>query len=174
MEHRFTALGFDLAEASVRSLREALPGWEIQLFAGPTSDSRRPDWDRSEVDLIVVEARGPEAETLALCHLLLHCTQLSRDNGKESANALGPRGSLQTKAQRDHAPLFVLVSAGQEGLVKAALEAGAHGCLILPVDAKEVASMLARARAGNQPGRHTDTREQAQGQDRWRDEGGEG
>jgi len=45
---------------------------------------------------------------------------------------------------------------------------------MLPIDAKEVASMLVRAQAGNQPGRHTLNLEKAQTEDRWRDDGGEG
>jgi hypothetical protein len=34
--------------------------------------------------------------------------------------------------------------------------------------------MLARAHAGNQPGRHTLNLDQAQREDRWRDDGGQG
>jgi hypothetical protein len=45
---------------------------------------------------------------------------------------------------------------------------------MLPINAKEVASMLVHARAGNQPGRHTDNLEGAQSEDRWRDDGGQG
>jgi hypothetical protein len=37
-----------------------------------------------------------------------------------------------------------------------------------------VAAMLARAREGNQPGRHTLGFDRAQHVDRWRDEGGQG
>jgi hypothetical protein len=66
------------------------------------------------------------------------------------------------------------VPSGQESLVRAALEAGADSCLVLPVDAKEVASMLARRRQGTQPGRHTLNLDQAQREDRWRDDGGQG
>jgi hypothetical protein len=68
----------------------------------------------------------------------------------------------------------VLVPSGQGPLVRAALEAGAHSCLLLPIYAKEVASMLVHARAGNQPGRHTLNLEGAQCEDRWRDDGGQG
>jgi hypothetical protein len=58
--------------------------------------------------------------------------------------------------------------------VWAALEAGADSCLVLPVHAKGVASMLVHARAGNQPGRHTLNLDQAQIEGRWRDDGGQG
>jgi len=39
---------------------------------------------------------------------------------------------------------------------------------------KEVVGVLAHARAGNQPGRHTLNLDQAQIEDRWRDDGGQG
>ncbi len=87
---------------------------------------------------------------------------------------MGLRGGLLNPTRRIDAPLLVLVYPGQEALVRAALEAGAHSCLILPICAKEVASMLAHARAGNQPGRHTLNLEGAQREDRWRDTGGQG
>jgi len=44
----------------------------------------------------------------------------------------------------------------------------------LPVHAKDVASMLVHAKAGNQQGRHTLDLERAQAEDRWRDDGGQG
>jgi hypothetical protein len=65
------------------------------------------------------------------------------------------------------------VSGGQEALVRAALEAGANSCLVLPVHAKDLVTMLTRARAGNRPGRHTLGLDRAQREDRWRDDGGE-
>jgi len=68
----------------------------------------------------------------------------------------------------------MLVPRGQEYLVAAALKAGAHSCLVLPIHAADVASMLLHARAGNQPGRHTLNLEGAQTEDRWRDVGGQG
>ena len=71
-------------------------------------------------------------------------------------------------------PLLVLVPAGQESLVKATLEAGADGCLVLPIHAKQVASMVIRAHQAKQPGRHTLNVERAQAEDRWRDDGGQG
>jgi hypothetical protein len=45
---------------------------------------------------------------------------------------------------------------------------------MLPINAKDVASMLLHAQTGNQPGRHTLDLEHAQTEDRWRDDGGEG
>jgi len=45
---------------------------------------------------------------------------------------------------------------------------------MLPINTKDVASMLVHAQAGNQPGRHTLDLEKAQTEDRWRDDGGEG
>jgi AmiR/NasT family two-component response regulator len=90
------------------------------------------------------------------------------------AETSGRREGLLKQTGRIHTPVLVLVSPGQEAFVRAALEAGAHSCLILPINAKEVASMLVRAGAGNQPGRHTLNLERAQSEDRWRDDGGQG
>jgi len=45
---------------------------------------------------------------------------------------------------------------------------------MLPINPKDVASMLVHAQEGNQPGRHTLDLEQAQTEDRWRDDGGQG
>jgi DNA-binding NarL/FixJ family response regulator len=70
--------------------------------------------------------------------------------------------------------LLVLVPPDREAMVRAALEAGADGCLLLPVHPKDLIASLARAREGNRPGRHTLDRDRAQREDQWRDEGGEG
>lgn len=159
---------------SLSSLRKALPGWKIETLAGATETSLTDQWHPGEVDLLVVQAHDEATRTLAFCRFLVRCAVFSSDSQKEVADILGPRGSLQTQAQRAHVPLLVLVPAGQEDLVKSALEAGAHSCLVLPFDAKDVATMLVHAHAGNQPGRHTDDLEGAQSEDRWRDEGGQG
>lgn len=166
------AIAFDLDPASLSSLRKALPEWEIEMHAEVTEPPLTDRWRPGEVDLLVVQAQ--DEGTLALCRFLVGCAVLSGDSRKEVADILGPRGSLQTQAQRAHAPLLVLVPAGQEHVVTSALEVGAHSCLMLPIDAKDVTSMLVHARAGNRPGRHTQDLEGPQGQDRWRDDGGQG
>jgi len=109
-----------------------------------------------------------------LCRFLTFCTSYSGDSRKEVAEAAGRHGNGQDEEPRADAPLLVLVPPGQEALVAPALEAGAHSCLMLPIYAKEVASMLVHARAGNQPGRHTLNLEAAQSENRWRDDGGQG
>jgi hypothetical protein len=174
MNDRLKAIAFDLDRASLLSLREALPGWEIEALTGTTAISLHHDWNPGEVDLLVVQARAELASTLALCRVLGRRGVFSMNSGEEAADILGPRGSLQTQAQRAHAPLLVLLTPGQESCIKAVLEAGAHSCLMLPINAKEVASMLVHARAGNQPGRHTLNLERAQSEDGSRDDGGEG
>src|SRR5205807_8004054 len=94
----------------------------------------------------------------------------------------GPRGKrdeaglsrvLPGSPRSPDAPLVVLIPPDREALVGTALEAGAHRCLVLPLRPLEVTSVLAHARTGNQPGRHTLNLEQVQRKDRWRDEGGE-
>jgi DNA-binding response OmpR family regulator len=149
MPHRPKVIAFDVDPDSLVSLRQAFPEWEIEAINGATTDSLARDWDPGAADLLVVGARDQVAETLGLC-----------------------RG-LRSQAERAHTPLLVLVAPAQEALVRAALKAGAHSCLVLPVHAKELVSVVARARAGNQPGRHTLGLDRAQREDSWRDDGGE-
>jgi DNA-binding response OmpR family regulator len=150
MSNRSIAVAYDLDAASLISLREALSGWEIEVVNGATIRSLTRDWNPGTADLLVVTARDQVAETLGLC-----------------------RG-LRSQAGRAHTSLLVLVSSGQEAVVRAVLEAGADSCLVLPVHAKQVVSMLARVRQGNRPGRHTLNLDRAQAEDLWRDDGGQG
>jgi hypothetical protein len=168
------AIAFDLDPASLLSLREALPGWEVVVVRGATAASLAQDWDPGAAGLLVVKAREEVAETLGLCRFLVCCGLFSTDARKGGVETSGRHGNRQNQPPRAGAPLLVLVPPGQEPLVRAALEAGADSCLVLPVHAKEVASMLARGRRGNQPGRHTLDLDGAQGEDRWRDDGGQG
>jgi hypothetical protein len=69
---------------------------------------------------------------------------------------------------------LVLIPPSRKGSVRYVLEAGAHSCLMLPINAEDVASMLVHAQVGNQPGRHTLGLERAQIEDRWQDDGGQG
>ncbi len=116
---------------------------------GATTGSLTRDWNPAAVDLLVIGARDQVAETLGLC-----------------------RG-LRSQAGRAHTPLLVLMRPAQEALVRAVLDAGAHSCLVLPVHAKDLVSMVTRVRMGNQPGRHTLGLDRAQCEDQWRDNGGE-
>lgn len=150
MPHQLRAVAFDLDRASLISLREAFPEWEIEVVKDATTGSLTQDWDPGAADLLVVGAGDHMAETLGLC-----------------------RG-FGSQAGRAFTPLLVLVSPAKEGFVRAALHAGANGCLVLPIHAKEVVSMLARAHEGNHPGRHTLNLDPAQREDRWRDDGGQG
>jgi len=170
---RSRLVAFDVDAASLASLRAALPEWEIESVNGATPASLSGHWDPSVADLLVVGPGDNASETLGLCRLLSLCTAHSPEARREGMETLAPEPSPQRTAVRN-APLFVLVPAGQETLVGAVLEAGAHSCLRLPIHAKEVASMLVHARAGNQPGRHTLDLEGAQNEDSWRDDGGEG
>jgi hypothetical protein len=144
------AITFEVDGDSLASLREAFPGWEFEEAHGAVAALPR-GWTPGTAAVVVVGARADVAETLALCRFLA-----------------GPR------ARRAAVPTLVLLRPGQENLVEAVLEAGAHSCLVLPIHAKDAARMLARTRAGNQPGRHTRNLEQAQTEDRWRDDGGQG
>ena len=164
MPDRFRVIAFDLDEASLIHLKEAFPAGVVEAINGATAASLAHDWNPGRADLLVVRARDEAAETLGLCRFLVRCSAFSTD----------ARGQQQNQRHRADAPLLVLVSPGQEAFVRAALEAGAHSCLIMPIHAKEVASMVARAEEGNQSGRHMLTLDQARSEDRWRDDGGQG
>jgi DNA-binding NarL/FixJ family response regulator len=174
MLHPLRAVVFDLDAASLVSLREALPEWEIEVVNGATAASLTDHWNPGAADLLVVKARAEVIETLGLCRFLVFCGVFSTDAREEAAEGLGLHRNGQNQTRRADAPLLVLVSSGQESLVRAALEAGADACLVLPLHAKEVASMLARVRQGNRPGRHTLSLDPAQPEDPWRDHGGQG
>jgi DNA-binding response OmpR family regulator len=150
MPNQSKAIAFDVDPASLLSLREAFPEWEIEAVQGATPASPTQDWNLVTADLLVVGARDDVTETLGLCRC------------------------LRSQTGRAVTPLLVLVPPAQSALVKDALKAGANSCLVLPVHAKEVAGMLARVRQGNQPGRHTLNLDRAQIEDRWRDDGGQG
>jgi DNA-binding response OmpR family regulator len=143
------AIAFDVDSESLLSLRQAFPDWGIDVRGRATSGLLLSDQDPAAVDLLVLGARDQVMETLELCR------------------------SVRCRAGLAQTPLLVLVQPAQEGLVTAALAAGASSCLILPVHAKELVSMVNRVRAGNRPGRHTLSLHHAQSEDEWRDHGGE-
>jgi DNA-binding response OmpR family regulator len=142
-------VAFDVDPASLVSLRQAFPDAEVEAVKGATTDSLDKDWNPRTADLLVLGTRDNTGETLGLCR------------------------ALRSQLGRALTPLLVLVPTRQDTLVRAALEAGAHSCLTLPVHAKELRAMVTRAEAGNQPGRHTLGLDRAQQEDSWRDEGGE-
>jgi FKBP-type peptidyl-prolyl cis-trans isomerase 2/DNA-binding NarL/FixJ family response regulator len=160
------AVAFDVDAASLASLREALPGWEVVATHGTSAASLARDGaPGGAADLLVVGARDNATEVLGLCRLLAARTPPLA--GTREAAGEAPRGP------RGGAPLLVLVPPEQQTLVGAALEAGARSCLLLPIHPKEVASVLAHARAGSRPGRHTLGLDRAEETDPWQEEGGE-
>ena len=180
MPSQFKAIAFDVDQASLTSLREALPDWVIEVVNGATAASLTRDWNPGTVDLLVVKAGKELAETLELCRFLVSCGVLARDapvvtdSQEEMPKTLGLHRRRRNVARRAASPLLVLVPPRRKSIVKEVLKAGAHSCLMLPINAKDVASMLVHAQAGNQPGRHTLNLERAQTEDRWRDDGGQG
>jgi len=180
MSNHLKVVAFDLDTASLTSLREALPDCVIEVVNGATAASLTRDWNPGTVDLFVVRARKEVAETLELCRFLVSCGVLAKDalvatdSQEEIPKTLGLHRRRRNVGRRSHSPLLVLVPPSRKNIVKDVLKAGAHSCLMLPINAKDVASMLVHAQAGNQPGRHTLNLEKAQTEDRWRDAGGEG
>lgn len=179
-QYQSKVIAFDVDGASLNRLREALPASVIEVVNGATAASLTRDWNPGTVDLLVVEARKEVAETLELCRFLVSSGVLAKDaavvtdSQEESPKTLGMHRRRRNVGRRPHSPLLVLVAPGQNSIVKDVLKAGAHSCLILPINAKDVTSMLVHAQTGNQPGRHTMNLEQAQIEDRWRDDGGQG
>jgi hypothetical protein len=167
-------MAFDVDTNSSASLRQALPGWQIDTVYGATVASLPCDWAPGPVDLLVVGVREDVAETWGLCRFLARYTSAVRASEPGAVESLGLPKNLLEVARRTAVPLLLLLPSGQGVLVEAGLKAGAHSCLMLPINAKEVASMFVHAHAGNQPGRHTLNLEGAQTEDRWRDDGGQG
>ena len=161
MQNQSKVIAFDVDEASLIRLRQALPGCVIDEINGATAASLTRDWDPGTVDLVVVEPRKEAAETLELCRFLVSCGILAMDapmvtdSEEETPKNLGLHRRRPNVGRRPHSPLLVLVPPSRKSIVSDLLKAGAHSCLMLPIDAKDVASMLVHARAGNQPGRHT-------------------
>jgi hypothetical protein len=170
---RSRAVAFNVDSASLASLRDALPGWEIISVNEATAVSLSDHWAPGTADLLIVGTRGNAAETLELCRLLSICAAYTAEAQNAGTQTLAPEQYPARTAAVPNAPLLVLVPVGQEALVGAALEAGAWNCLMLPIHAKEVASMLAHARAGNRPGRHTLGLDRPQQDDLWQEYGGE-
>ena len=63
MTHRLRAVAFDVDAASLISLREALPEWEIEVVNGATVASLTHDRNPG-ADLLVVMARAGVTETV--------------------------------------------------------------------------------------------------------------
>ncbi len=180
MPNRSKAFAFDVDRASLISLRKALPDTAIEVLDGATVASLTRNWNPGTVDLVVVKAGREVAQTLELCRFLVSCGVLGKsapvvtDSQEEMPKILGLHRRRQNVERCAHSPLLVLVPPNRRNIVRDALKAGAHSCLMLPINAKDVARMLVHAQAGNRPGRHTLDSERAQIEDRWRDDGGEG
>jgi hypothetical protein len=174
MTDHLKAVTFDLDPASLSSLHEALPDWELEEVNGATVASLTHDWNPEGVGLLVVKAGRDRADTIDLCHFLGHSCVSPTDSRAGVAETLGLHRSEKNQARRADTPLLVLVPLGQEPLVSAVLEAGANSCLVLPIEPKEVMSMLAHVWEGNAPERHTPALDRPQREDQWRDDGGQG
>lgn len=154
-----TACAFDVDAANLVCLEVALPGWEIRILDGMTAASLPRDWNSAEPSLLVVAIRDDALQSLKLCRFLAGGHRLS-ERLPESAPAL-------------KAMLFVLLPPERQSLVWAMQEAGADRCLFLPLDGDEVADLLYAGRSRD-PNPSLRDREEAQNDNRWRDDGGSG
>ena len=180
MTNGLTVVAFDLDHASLASLREVLPGWQVDIVNGATASTLAAEWDPGVADLMVVQYHENGEDTLGVCRFLAFCASYSKefhqanDFRQAEEGALVTQRSSRNQEERADASLLVLVPRGRETFIERALDAGAHSCLLLPMRVEDVATMVAHVLAGNQPGRHTLNLETAQIEDRWRDEGGQG
>lgn len=153
------AVAFDVDPASLCSLREALPNWEIELVNGATAASLSRDWRHGAVGLLVVGLREKSAESLGLCRFLAFRNSCAPGLGDTAGRV---------------APLLVLTPPGQGLLVEEALDAVAHRCLSLPIQAVEVAGLMKTGRESKQPAHRSPSANTARDVDLWRDDGGQG
>ncbi|MFN4259425.1 MAG: hypothetical protein ACK4RK_09000 [Gemmataceae bacterium] len=165
-------IAFDVDNDSLVSIREALPEWDCDVVNQSCMPGFASRWHPGTADLLIVGMDRHKLETLKLCQFLTAPASDSETMPRQERASPMPR--LVAEGKTVAIPLLVLVPAGQEALAKAALEAGAHSCLFLPIHPQDVIRTMAHAQAGNQPGRHTINLQQPQSEDLWRDEGGEG
>lgn len=107
MPARPKAVALNVDAASLVGLREALPGWQIEIVNGATAASLARAWNPGAADLLVVGVRGEGADTLGLCRFLAFCTSYSEDTRQERLEPSGPDGSRRSPRHRRDAPLLV-------------------------------------------------------------------
>src|SRR5579864_8016669 len=122
MSNPFKAFAFDLDQASLASLREALPKWEIEVVSRASATSLHSEWKPQAADFLVVQAHSNFAETIELCRFLVFRGVFSTGSREDAAPRPVPRSSRQDQARQADAPLLLLVPSGQEAMVQAALE----------------------------------------------------
>ena len=166
------AMAYDVDPTTLASLRAGLEGWEIEVTDSAAMGF--PNGPRPKrADLFVVQAGRNDQATITLCRFLIGAGAFI-PAGAAHANSWESAEERRQTMSPDEVLLIVLVPADRSTLVRAVLKAGASGCLVLPLQAEDVTGLLARARRGNQPGRHTLNLDKAQTEDRWRDDGGQG
>src|SRR3954462_15177075 len=131
MQARPKAVAFDVDATSLFSLQEALPGWQIDVVHGASASSLAHAGHPGAVDLLVVGVRANGTETLGLCRVLAFGPPHAEGFRKELAELLAGEDGRRSPARRTDVPLLVLIAPGQEEIIGAALEAGAHSCLVL-------------------------------------------
>jgi hypothetical protein len=160
---------FDLDRESLSGLRKALPGNTITVVCGATAESLSRYWNPAVADFLIVNLQQDRAETASLCRFLNYC----RSFAGEFRKPRHPAVPLE-RVPAPVAPLLVLISVEQREFVADMLACGADSCLVLPMQGREVARMLIRARKGSHPGQHALDLDQCPGENPWQDTGGEG
>jgi FKBP-type peptidyl-prolyl cis-trans isomerase 2 len=163
---------FDPDAPSLAAVYEALVGWRVDVVYGATADTLPCDWEPGDARLLIVGVGGELADTLDLCRFLAFCAAPPQPSSNAAAQAAAEhsRGAVR----RDGIPLVVLMPHQAGTMVSAALEAGADGCLMLPLRAEDVRAVVDQGRAGTRQGRHMLNLDRTEREDRWADEGGQG
>lgn len=156
---------FDVDPESMNSIEEALPGWEIDILYGATVGSLPSNWDPGAVDLLIVGPRENVSESLGLVRFLSYCAPFSREFHRDGIGSLGLRRGPTNPMRQPDALLLVLVPPAREDAIGAALRAGAHHCLVLPITAQDVARAVMPARVGHPPHRNAQHAYQAATED---------
>lgn len=144
------AVAFDVDPESLERIGQAFPEWTIDIFPSTVSQFRASEPLDEVADLLVLGGHHSGTPSAGLCRV------------------------LRTRFGCADTPLLVLVPPDTQSQVEAFLDAGANSCLILPIQVQELVDVFVRARAGNRPGHHTGKFDEAQQNDLWQDDGGEG
>lgn len=84
--------------------------------------------------------------TLGLCRFLSFCAEYAIDAWAWETKTMRPR------ERRPATPVLVLLRSGQRSFTLAALSAGAHRCLVLPIQPQDVVIALAHTVVTNGQG----------------------
>ena len=157
MDDRFTAVAFDLDAGQFKQPPGCPPGMgRRRSNTGPRPPPSRTIGDPGAVDLLSCRQGRTRQRPSRCADVSVVAALSSRQSEKEKVDP-GPAWEPSDPASE------AARSAPRAGVPWPGRGSSSprwrrcHRCLVLPINAKEVASMLVHARAGDQPGRHRTT-----------------